>query len=83
MQRHNEVQNKCLTKTYKEMKKLFLSAVAAVMSVSVANAQVPVKYQGEVDLGYSIGVGTIELGRVNLHTVHSVKIGNYFSTGIV
>ncbi len=34
------------------MKKLFLLAVAAVMSVSVANAQVPVKYQGEVDLGY-------------------------------
>ncbi len=82
MQRHNEVQNKCLTKTYKEMKKLFLLAVAAMMSVSIANAQVPVKYQGEVDLGYSIGVGTIELGRVNLHTVHGVKIGNYFSTGI-
>jgi len=64
------------------MKKLFLLAVAAVMSVSVANAQVPVKYQGEVDLGYSIGVGTISLGRVNLHTVQGVKIGKYFSTGI-
>lgn len=64
------------------MKKLFLLAVAAVMSVSVANAQVPVKYQGEVDLGYSIGVGTIALSRVNLHTIQSAKIGNYFSAGV-
>ncbi len=64
------------------MKKLFLLAVAAVMLVSVANAQVPVKYQGEVDLGYSIGVGTFSTGRVNLHTIQGVRIGKYFSTGL-
>lgn len=64
------------------MKRLFLLAVAAAMSVSVANAQVPVKYQGEVDLGYSIGVGTISLSRVNLHTIQSARIGNYFSAGV-
>ncbi len=64
------------------MKGLFLLAVAAAMSVSVANAQVPVKYQGEVDLGYSIGVGTFATGRVNLHTIQGVRIGKYFSTGL-
>ena len=64
------------------MKKLFLLAVAAMMSVNVANAQVPVKYQGEVDLGYSIGVGTFATGRVNLHTIQGVRVGEYFSTGL-
>ena len=64
------------------MKKLFLLAIAAIMSMSVANAQVPVKYQGEVNLGYSVGIGKISLNRVNLHTIQSVKIGSYFSTGI-
>ncbi len=64
------------------MKKLFLLAVAAMMSVSVANAQVPVKYQGEVDLGYSIGVGTFSTGRVNVHTIQGARIGEYFSVGL-
>ena len=64
------------------MQKLFLLAIAAVMSVSVANAQVPVKYQGEVDLGYSIGVGTFATNRVNVHTIQGVRIGKYFSTGL-
>ncbi len=64
------------------MKKLILSAAAAVLSVCAAQAQTPVKYQGEVDLGYSIGVGTFGTGRVNLHTVQGVKVGRYFSTGI-
>ena len=52
------------------MKKLILSAAAAVLSVCAAQAQTPVKYQGEVDLGYSIGVGPvnqlIRIGRLNL-----------------
>ncbi len=64
------------------MKKLFILAVAAVMSVSVANAQVPVKYQGEVDFGYSIGVGTFSTGRVNVHTIQGARIGEYFSAGL-
>ncbi len=68
------------------MKKLILSAAAAVLSVCAAQAQTPVKYQGEVDLGYSIGVGPvnqlIRIGRLNLQTVQGVKVGRYFSTGI-
>lgn len=41
-----------------------------------------VKYQGEVDLGYSIGTGTFAADRVNLHTIHGAKIGKYCSLGL-
>ena len=64
------------------MKKLFLLMITAVCIVSSASAQTPIKYQGEVDLGYSLGVGEFALGRVNIHTVHGAKIGDYFSAGI-
>ena len=56
--------------------------ITAVCIVSSASAQTPIKYQGEVDLGYSLGVGEFALGRVNIHTVHGAKIGDYFSAGI-
>lgn len=64
------------------MKKLLLTAIAATVSLCAVHAQVSVKYQGEVDLGYSIGVGELATGRVNLHTIQGVKIGDYFSTGV-
>lgn len=64
------------------MKKLFLLLIAAVCAVSAAFAQAPVKYQGEVDWGYSFGVGTLASGRVNVHTIQGIKVGDYFSTGI-
>ncbi len=64
------------------MKKLLFSVMLAVISVMSANSQVTAKYQGEVDLGYSIGVGTFSTNRVNLHTVQGAKIGDYFSTGL-
>lgn len=64
------------------MKKLLLLVAMATMSVCAANAQVAVKYHGEVDLGYSIGVGTFATGRVNVHTIQGVQIGKYFSTGV-
>lgn len=54
----------------------------ATMSICMANAQTRVKYHGEVDLGYSIGVGNFATGRVNIHTIQGVQIGKYFSTGI-
>lgn len=64
------------------MKKLLLLVAMATMSICTANAQIPVKYHGEVDLGYSIGVGTFATGRVNIHTIQGVQIGKYFSTGL-
>ena len=65
------------------MKKLLCLMAIAVLSVCSVNAQdTPVKYQGEVDLGYSVGVGTWDFSRLNVHTVQGVKIGKYFSTGV-
>lgn len=68
------------------MKKiLFLLAFGlSVLSVSEAAAQVTVKYRGEVDCGYSIGVGDFGpvASRVNLHTVQGAQFGEYFSAGL-
>ena len=64
------------------MKKFFLMAVVAIFSVSAVQAQIPVKYQGEVDAGYSIGVGSFAASRINLHTIHGIKVGRFFSTGV-
>lgn len=64
------------------MKKLLFAAIVAISTIFSGTAQVPVKYQGEVDLGYSVKVGTFSEGRINLHTIHGVKISDYFSTGL-
>lgn len=45
------------------------------------NAQ-EAKYQGEIDLSYSIGTGTFSTNRVNLHTIHGAKMNDYFSIGV-
>lgn len=64
------------------MRKLFLLTAIAILSVSLAKAQSPVKYRGEVDLGYSFGTGVFANNRVNIHTVQGFKVGEYFSTGV-
>lgn len=65
------------------MKKFIFAFVIAISSFFSGSAQeVSIKYQGEVDLGYSVGVGTFSTGRVNLHTVQGVKISDYFSAGL-
>lgn len=64
------------------MKKQILLLMALMGSFLFGGAQTPTKYQGEVDLGYSVGVGTFSTGRVNLHTVQGVKIADYFSAGL-
>lgn len=64
------------------MKRLFILLTAAAISIGSLQAKTPIKYHGEVDLGYSIGVGTFATGRVNIHTIQGVEIGKYFSTGI-
>ncbi|GGK11621.1 MULTISPECIES: hypothetical protein [Parabacteroides] len=40
------------------------------------------KYQGEVLGGYSAGIGTFSLDRVNLHTVHGVRFNQYLFAGV-
>lgn len=65
------------------MKNLKSILVALFMlSVTAGYAQNEVKYQGEVDLGYSIGTGTFAADRVNLHTIHGAKINQYCSLGV-
>lgn len=64
------------------MKKLLLLAAVAIMSVCTMNAQTEIKYQGEVDLGYSLGVGDFASNRINIHTIQGFKVGDYFSAGI-
>lgn len=63
------------------MKKFFLLVVSLFFAANLF-AQTSVKYQGEVDLGYSFGVGTFATGRVNLNTINGFKFGDYFSAGI-
>ena len=58
--------------------------VLAIMSVSAisASAQVLVKYHGEVNAGYSLGVGTLGLNRANVNTIQGIQVGNYVTTGL-
>ena len=80
------------------MKKLLLVAVISVFAAGSAFAQnyfgyeskndvsrsslLFVDYRGEVQVGYSVGVGSIGANRANFHTIHGVQIGDYFSTGL-
>ena len=63
------------------MKKFFLLVVSLFFAANLF-AQTSIKYQGEVDLGYSFGVGTFATDRVNLNTIQGLKFGDYFSAGI-
>lgn len=63
------------------MKKVVLLAVFAAFSVSLF-AQTNVKYRGEVNAGYSFGVGTYAINRVNLNTIQGIQAGKYFSAGL-
>lgn len=49
-----------------------------------SNNSFGVEYIGEIDLGYSVGVGEdwASFDRINIHTVHGVKFGQYASTGL-
>lgn len=65
------------------MKKLILLAIAALTIVGTTNAQTPkVKYQGDVQVGFSAGIGTFALDRVNIHMINGVRINKYVSAGI-
>lgn len=66
------------------MKKISLLLTLVLMTiVGTASAQSKnVKYQGDVQVGYSIGIGTFAADRINLHMVNGVRINKYFSTGV-
>ena len=69
-------------KTNYTMKKLLVLTAIIIACTQICNAQNTPKYQGEVNLGYSIGVGVPGLNKVNLNTVQGVKVGNYVSAGL-
>lgn len=64
------------------MKKLLLLAAFAAMTVTAANAQWNLNYQGDVELGYSIGSGRVSWDRVNIHTTHGIRFNEYFFVGL-
>ncbi len=66
------------------MKKLLLLAACAVLTATTANAQWSwdLKYQGDVEFGYSVGVGTFSTSRVNIHTTHGVRFNEYLFAGL-
>lgn len=61
-------------------KSLFLIAFACATLFSVKfYAQ---DYQGEVDFGYSLGVGKLPSDRFNVSTVHGLEIEDYLFLGV-
>lgn len=65
------------------MKKYILLIFVILATSLNGYAQMPTaKYQGDVQLGYSLGIGTYSANRVNLHMINSIRIGEHFSTGL-
>ena len=64
------------------MKKLAFLIAALAICFGSAKGDNLVYYQGEIDFGYSFGVGGDASGRVNIHTIQGIGIGKYLSTGI-
>jgi hypothetical protein len=68
--------------TQQIMKRLLVISALLIACAGLCNGQNLAKYQGEVNLGYSIGVGNLGFNKVNLHTVQGVKMGDYVSAGL-
>jgi hypothetical protein len=56
---------------------LFLFCGLAFSSLNAQDS----KYQGEVGAGYSLGVGTWEINRFTLETIHGVRLSDNFFIG--
>lgn len=66
------------------MKKALFSMLLMILASTGASyaQKTNIAYHGEVNLGYSVGVGNLFSGnRINLHTIQGIKSGN-LSTGI-
>lgn len=65
------------------MKKIVLLLVLFIAMIGTVNAQSSKsKYQGDIQLGYSFGVGNFPTDRLNVHLINSVRVNEYFSAGI-
>lgn len=66
------------------MKKLTILLTLAILTmVGTVNAQnLKIKYQGDVQVGYSIGIGLLPMDRINIHMINGIRINKYLSTGL-
>lgn len=60
---------------------LFVSALCSSLNAQTSSFP-SVKYNGDVNFGYGVGVGQLSLDRISIGTIQGVKIGDYFSTGL-
>ena len=64
------------------MKRFTILVAILSLFAGVAGAKGLVSYQGEIDLGYSYGIDSKASDCASIHTIHGIKVGKYFSTGI-
>lgn len=62
------------------MKKILLSIFAVFCVSTFATAQ-KISYQGEVNVGYGLGVGDYQLNRFHVETIHGVRINPHIFVG--
>ena len=64
------------------MKKGLLVFIAILVSLSVNSQNISGKcYRGFADLGYTIGLGDYEMGRVEINTSHGYQFSPYVYLG--
>ena len=65
------------------MKKALLTLIFIVGISTISFAQnANIKYHGEVEAGYTLGVGDGKTDRINVRTINGIQIGECFSYGI-
>lgn len=57
-------------------------AAFAALAATAANAQWNLRYQGDIELGYSLGIGAQDWDRVNIHTTHGIRFNEYLFAGM-
>lgn len=66
------------------MKKTLLTLIFIVglSTMSFAQNHNTIKYHGEIEAGYALGVGEDKGDRINVRTIQGFQIGEWLSTGI-
>lgn len=66
------------------MKKKLLVLVVLTLAITFSSFAQKLKYQGELNVGHSFGVGVTEntFDRFTIETVHGVRLNDYFFIGI-
>lgn len=64
------------------MKKHILLFAFALLSTAAFAQNQSVRYQGEVQVGYAIGIGDRKIDRQSIHMINGVRFNPYFSAGL-